>query len=285
MRIVHIIPGVDPGASERLLLEHEKAIESSSLAAKQFLSLQHSLRVCRVIDPAWLGQGGAMVETVLTPVEVIKIGNMRGIRPRLSSFFPDELIENSDLIIFTNSDICVAPDFYNKVIEIVDSGTLAGSIHRKTVLGVEPGETDSLLIAHGSPNWYQHPGSDCFFFPTSSARILRSNRLYMGVPPVGRSVVVALIALNPSYKTFRSLGLTLHFGNDMVWSTTKDLVRFRERNTVYWFFFLVKIYRVAGRRNLLHALNTMPWRGPFKLSFLISKFLNAFVNVVLQVRK
>jgi hypothetical protein len=285
MRIVHIIPGVDPAASEQLLLEHEKALESSSIAANLFRSSQHSLRVCRVTDPAWSVKEVPMVETVLNQVEVIKIGTMRGIRPRLRSFLPDELIENSDTIIFTNSDICVAPDFYNKVIEIVDSGTFAGSIHRKTVIGVEPGETDSLRIAQSSLNWYQHPGSDCFFFPTTSARMLRSSKLYMGVPPVGRSVVVALSALNPSYKTFRSLGLTLHFGNDMVWSTASDLVRLRERNTVYWFFFLIKIYRVAGYLNLSHALYSMPWPGPFKLSFLISTFLRGFVSFIFQGRK
>ena len=285
MRIVHLIPGVDPEASVALTLEHKRALESSSLAAHQFKSKDHSLAVFQVLDPTWTSTPMPKVETFSSHVETVSLGPNRGIRPRLSSFLPLELIQGFDLIIFTNSDICVTPGFYDKVAQIVESGTEAGSIHRRTILGIDPGEPDALSLALKSLNWYQHPGSDCFFFPPESAKLLSRSRMYMGVPPIGRSTVVALSALNPSYSTFHSLGITFHFGDDQVWKSSPAIVRLTHENTLYWFSFLVHTLRMTGRVGLMRGLRTMPNVGKFKLTSLALRFLLAFVKVVFSSRK
>lgn len=280
MRIVHIIPGVDQQASIALTFEHKRALESSSLAAHEFKSKDHSLAVFQVIDPSWKSTPIPKVKTFSTHVETVSLGPNDGIRPRLRSFLPLELIQDFDLIIFTNSDICVTPDFYFKVVQIVENGTEAGSIHRRTVLGIDPGEPDALNLAHKSLNWFQHPGSDCFFFPPESAKLLSGSRLYMGVPPVGRSTVVALSALNPSYSTFRSLGITFHFGDDQVWKTSPALARLTHKNTLYFFLFLVHVLRTTGRVGLMRGLRTRPGSGQLKVRSLATRFLLAFVKLL-----
>jgi hypothetical protein len=280
MRIVHIIPGVDPQASVALTFEHKRALESSCQAAHEFMSKNHSLAVFQVIDPSWKSTPIPKVKTFSTHIETVSLGPNDGIRPRLRSFLPLELVQDFDLIIFTNSDICVTPDFYSTVAHIVESGTKAGSIHRRTILGIDPRTPDALSLASKSLNWYQHPGSDCFFFPAESAKLLRESPLYMGAPPVGRATVTALSALNPSYNTFRSLGITFHFGDDQGWKSSPAIARLTHKNHLYWLFYLVHSLRTTGRVGLIRGLRTRPGGGTVKLTSLATRFLLAFVKLL-----
>jgi len=285
MRIIHIIPGIDPGASERLAMEHELAVQSASIAAHRFSCKQHSLRVCRVVDRGWPVSDKPKVDTFINRVEVVSVGHGGGLRPRLKSFMPDELVSKYDLVIFTNSDICLYPDFYESVLDLVNSGTLAGSIHRRTVIGVDPREPNALSTAQSSPNWYLHKGSDCFFFPSDSSRVFRNNLLYMGVPPVGKSIAFALSAHNPSYKTLRSLGITFHFGNDKVWQTSAALQKLRVRNNLYWFFHLVLTLRSSGVSGFMRGLETVGHPGKFMFSLVPARMLFAFVKLMGHLRQ
>jgi hypothetical protein len=284
MRIVHIIPGVDPQASVALTFEHKRALESSSIAAHEFKSKDHSLAVFQVIDPSWESISIPKVKTFSTRIETVSLGPNDGIRPRLRSFLPLELVQGFDLIIFTNSDICLTRDFYSKVLHIVENGIEAGSIHRRTILGIDPRTPDALSLASKSLNWYQHPGSDCFFFPPESAKLLSDIPLYMGVPPVGTSAVVALSALNPSYSTFRSLGITFHFGDDKVWKSSPALARLTHKNTLYWFLFLVQVLRTTGRFGLSRGLRTRPVGGRTKKLTSLTTFLLAFVKLLFSLK-
>jgi hypothetical protein len=279
MRVLHIVPGIDAGASARLHAEHSRALESYTLALGQFQKSQHELRVVYVTDPSWPKPSVSELEVFTNPVDTVSVGPNMGIRPRLGSFLPIELLQETDLVILANSDICVTPNFYHEVLQQVDSGHLAGSINRKSILGIDPDEIGALNAALNSSNWYLHPGSDCFFFPSASGEILSRSKLFMGAPPVGRHVVVTLSALNPSFKVFPELGVTFHFGDDRFWAGSVPLMRLKDLNFVYWFLELIRILPIVGVKNLLRAIRT-PLDGPVRLPILVLRFIRSSLGLL-----
>jgi hypothetical protein len=284
MRILHVIPGVDRGAPENLVIEHENALESASFAAKSFRDSRHKLSVLRVTDPDWPAPNFSEVDSYCVPIETVSVGQNMGVRPRFRSFLPANLTERFDLVILTNSDISVTTDFYFRICEFVEKGFEAGSITRRTILGVDPRSKRAKDLAIASPNWYTHPGSDCFFFPQQSASVLRNSKLYMGVPPVGRSIVVTLSALNPTFTTFLSPGITFHYGNDTVWKTSPDLLRLADVNHLYWLSHLIYVLKVTGLPALMRGFRDMPWQGKFSLSSLCLRFLSSFFRLLFRVK-
>jgi hypothetical protein len=279
MRVLHIVPGIDAGASSRLHAEHSRALESYKLALGQFQKSPHELRVVYVTDPSWPKPSVSGLEVFTNPVDTISVGVNMGIRPRLGSFLPMELLKETDLVILANSDICVTSNFYHEVLQLVDNGHLAGSINRRSILGVDPNEIGALDSALNSSNWYLHPGSDCFFFPSASGTILSKSRLFMGAPPVGRQVLVTLSALNPSFKVFTELGVTFHFGDDRFWAKSGPLMRLKDLNYVYWFLELARTLPIFGVRNLLRGLKA-PRNGPVSLPVLGMRFIASSMRLL-----
>lgn len=278
MRVIHIIPGIDQGASARLKAEHSRALESYSAAMSQVELDSHQLRVVYVTDLSWAKPSVPGIEVFAKPIESYALGENMGIRPRLGSFLPPELLEDVDYIILANSDICVTPTFYDLVIGQIESGTLAGSINRRSILGVDPLDTGALDRALKTSNWYLHSGSDCFFFPATSGNFLRKSRLFMGAPPVGRHVVVTLSALNPSFRVYEDLAATFHFGDDRFWAESKTLLKLKDLNFVYWCLELCRILPIVGGRNLLRGIKT-PIDGPVTLPSLAWRFLQSLLGI------
>jgi hypothetical protein len=257
LKITHIVPGLDPGASPTLQYEHLRALESISKAAIHSSKSDLELRVIEVCDPSWTPVITPGVEVYRHEIDYISVSEKLGIRPKLRSFFPDPLTSNTDFIVFTNADICVTIDFYEKIQEIVDKGTLAGSIHRRTVLGVVPSDPRSVDKAIMSENWYLHPGSDCYFFPAKTAAALRVSEVVMGIPPVGRLTLLTISAVNPSFKKFPTLGTTFHFGDDRVWQTSGRLRKLREMNFQSWYLAVPRLISIVGFEGFIRGMRTI----------------------------
>jgi len=262
MKITHIVPGLDPGASVSLKSEHARALESISAAAEYSSRGDLELRVIEVCDHSWNPFITPGVEVFRDKINYISINKKWGIRPKLRSFFPDSVISNTDYIVFTNSDICVTNQFYEKIHEIISNGTFAGSIHRRTVLGVDPSDSGSLEKAIKSENWYLHPGSDCFFFPAKTAGALRVSEVVMGIPPVGRLTLLTLSSSNVSFKKFASLGITFHFGDDRVWQRSKRLKKLRARNFRYMYFAFPRLISMVGVKGFIRGIRTVGFPNP-----------------------
>ena len=257
MKITHIVPGLDPGASVPLKSEHARALESISKAAKYSSRGDLELRVIEVCDHSWNPFKTPGIEVFRDKIDYISINKKWGIRPKLRSFFPDSLTSNTDYIVFTNSDICVTNQFYETIHEIISKGTFAGSIHRRTVLGVNPSDSGSLEKAIKSENWYLHPGSDCFFFPAKTSEALRVSEAVMGIPPVGLLTLLALSSSNISFKKFASLGITFHFGDDRVWQRSKRLKKLRARNFRYMYFAFPRLISIVGVKEFMRGIRTV----------------------------
>jgi len=257
VKIVHIIPGLDAGASQSLKDEHSRALESISQAVGHPPRGNLDLRVVEICDPSWPASDLPGIEVFRERIDSLSLPKERGIRPKLRSFFPQALLDDADFVFFTNSDICVVPEFYETVAGIIEKGTKAGSIHRKTILGLDPSEPDSVRKAIESDNWYLHPGSDCFFFPPATAVALRDNQLVLGVPPVGRHTVIVLSALNPSFRKFPALGITFHFGDDRVWQLSASMKKLTGRNYRSWNLALPRLRSLAGAKGFARAMATV----------------------------
>jgi hypothetical protein len=256
LKFVHIVPGLDQAATEILQAEHARALESLQVAAELFSKeeTKSSIQVVEICDPEWEPSNLAGISVVREPVGTLPTGVGSGIRPILGSFFPQKVVEDADFVLFSNSDICVRPTFYRTVHQLIVQGNLAGSIHRATILGLDPRDSDSNSQALRSENWYLHPGSDCFFFPKATANVMRKSTLLMGVPPVGRHILLTLSALNRSFKKFPALGITFHYGDDRTWKTSFNLRRLAAKNTRRAYGFIPTLLRTVGLREFFRAL-------------------------------
>ena len=274
MRLVHIVPGLDGQAPQTIRDEHSRALESISNAVSAFARGNVQLRAIVIGDVDWPSTSYSGIDILRAKIDSVGLPQGGGIRPKLRSFFVPEVTENADYVIFTNSDICVTPDFYQRVTELIDQGVLSGSIHRKTILGLDPSVAQSVQDAMTSKNWYLHPGSDCFFFPANSASALRMNELVMGVPPVGRYMLTVLGALNPSFRKFPELGITFHFGDDRIWKTSEPLRRLTNVNMRSWYLTFPKVIRLTGFRGFLRGM-----------TFAHVSSVRDWVNLIISVAK
>jgi hypothetical protein len=264
LKITHLVPGVDEKAPRVLRDEHARALESISNAAQRHLGGELEIKVVEVCDASWPATKLPGVEVFRKRIDSLSLGDEAGIRPKLRSFFPEELLSDAGTVVFTNADICVMPEFYEGVAELIRGGVEAGSIHRRTVLGVDATRPESVEAAIKSSNWYLHPGSDCFFFPASNARAMRQSEVVLGVPPVGRLMVQVLSALNPSYKKFPDTGLTFHFGDDRLWQSSKTLRNLKIRNRRNWLLSLPRVLSIAGPAGFIRGMKTIGVSTPRK---------------------
>jgi hypothetical protein len=279
VNIVHLVPGVDAGAPQTLQDEHKRALESISHAAAAYSNSELKLRVVVVCDDTWPAIGLPGLEIFRKSIDHFSLNDGGGIRPKLRSFFPSELLSEDQTLIFSNADICVAPEFYNVVADLVQGGTLAGSIHRRTVLGIDASRPENLEALTRSKNWYLHPGSDCFFFPAENAAAFVDSEVMLGVPPVGRLMVLVLSALNPSFRKFPDSGLTFHFGDDRVWQKSDSLRKLEKLNRRNWFLSLPKVLSMSGARGFMRGMNTIGIAGPRKWSRFLVQAIGSLVWV------
>jgi hypothetical protein len=122
---------------------------------------------------------------------------------------------DADILVFTNVDIAVHPDFYLRVSEILSRGLDAVSINRRTVewQRTEPPGLDWLAVQPGAP----HAGHDCFVFRRGLLENVDFNNVCVGFPPVGAVLVAALSTATPRFRILEHERLTFHLNEDRPW--------------------------------------------------------------------
>jgi hypothetical protein len=115
-------------------------------------------------------------------------------------------------LIYTNSDICLAPDFYNSVRAFLIMGFDSVIINRRTVGNLdEYGASPDIAAADVGT---KHPGFDCFVFPTAWAAKFLKTESCIGVGWVMRPLLYNLVALANRLLIAKALHLTYHYGDD-----------------------------------------------------------------------
>jgi len=117
--------------------------------------------------------------------------------------------------IFTNTDICLVPHFYEAVAAILDLGFDSIIINRRTITKntLHPSLCASDI---GKP----HEGYDCFVFPTKTP-FFKTNAC-IGMGGVMRSLRYNLAALSKNLLLLKDVHLTYHHG-DGDWQNNKAM--------------------------------------------------------------
>jgi hypothetical protein len=154
--------------------------------------------------------------------------------PQKALPFVDDIIKSAstaagdyDYLIFTNADIGLTKDFYNAVARKIHQGYDAFTINRRTlpkeILDNVPPGLELVAVDEKMQTGLSHPGSDCFVIKREIMERFSLGDLFLGFPPVAKTMVQILTRLAIKFHRFDSReGLTFHLGDDRSWQTGKN---------------------------------------------------------------
>lgn len=128
-----------------------------------------------------------------------------------------EQARDEDVIVYTNVDIGVQPQFYDYVRRWFENGNDGLVINRRTIgrnYGVQ-GEHSDVVSDVGKP----HPGFDCFAARARAFRRFVLGDTVIGTHLIGRVILWNVAAMADNWKLVRDGHLTFHVGDD---NTGKD---------------------------------------------------------------
>ncbi|NEP26657.1 hypothetical protein, partial [Moorena sp. SIO3I6] len=120
-----------------------------------------------------------------------------------------------DFIVFTNTDIILAPYFYDAVIDLLQSGFDAITINRNT-LSKKQISIDSLAINMVEKGRY-HPGYDCLIFSVKNFKKFVNNQACIGRPAVMLGLIHNRVYFSKQMLMLKKANLTFHIGDDRSW--------------------------------------------------------------------
>jgi hypothetical protein len=220
MRFVHVFSSIEARASPRLLEEHLSAL-SSWVRARAAFSKPENIQLRGVFTDGSADRSLDFPEVrfVRSESPPVTLSYARSVRtyPTVAQIL-NEVPENVDYVIFTNSDIHFSESAYTFIHKLVSLGDQAFSIHRVTLpsemLGASVDVTPKILSA-GIP----HPGSDCFVFPRHTVSQLKMGSVFMGFPPVAATILASLACSVGELTIIRGSGETYHFGDPRPWKS------------------------------------------------------------------
>lgn len=118
-------------------------------------------------------------------------------------------------MIFTNADICLKPQFYRAVRELLGNGFDALVINRRTVPPDHAFAQGSVLAQ--AETGLPHPGYDCFVFRRDHYERFVRNDALIGIPGVARGLLFNMVAQAERMLILRNVALTYHHGDDRTW--------------------------------------------------------------------
>ncbi|XLP06766.1 glycosyltransferase [Alteromonas marina] len=222
MKIKHIInPVVVPETSD-LFIAQPVTFESMRVAkqnaTKKGVDVE-LLATCYQEDeslvPSYFNYAGQMERSVLD------VGSFQRKRklPLICDILDKVDYEDDDIIIYTNVDIAVQPEFYLKVKEIYDGGLRAFTINRRTIpqYYTSPTQLSDMYKEHGE----KHPGHDCFVFTGKMLSTFNLGLGCIGANWIGRILLTNLMAHCEEFETLPDEFLTFHIGDDRSWKVSE----------------------------------------------------------------
>lgn len=127
-------------------------------------------------------------------------------------------MEDDDLVVFTNMDICVQPFFYSEISKIYNAGCDVFVINRRTI-------DKELLEKELSHSYFatgdKHIGHDCFVLPIRKLKKFNIKEHILGIGFVFRPFLFNCILHANNFHEFDDAYLTFHYGDDMDWKNEK----------------------------------------------------------------
>ncbi|MBW2937730.1 hypothetical protein KXJ69_06400 [Aureisphaera sp. CAU 1614] len=137
---------------------------------------------------------------------------------------------DADYIIYTNVDIALYPDFYKKVITLIEKGYDGICINRNTLPeeACQGATLESLYTIKG----LKHEGIDCFIIKRDLLPKFDLEHSIIGTGPVGLVIANNLLHLATKFIWIREGRYTFHIGDDKSW-LLDDVT---ERSQLYFSF-------------------------------------------------
>jgi len=121
--------------------------------------------------------------------------------------------------IFSNSDIHVQPAFYSVLAVLIQQGYDVITVNRRT-LDIDPqGRSPSPLYFAERGN--DHPGLDCFVFPSRMMDDFIPSECCCGAGHVMRSLLFNLVAHARRFLMLTHAQMTFHLGDDRYWAESR----------------------------------------------------------------
>jgi len=152
------------------------------------------------------------------PVPTGRLGRMldRMLRKPITNKPKARPLDEVEFLIFTNSDIHLQPAFYSILAVLIQQGYDVITANRRTI-DVDPHNRSSSLLylaEHGS----DHPGLDCFVFPTRMMESFVPSECCCGAGHVMRSLLFNLVAHSRRFLMLTHAQMTFHLGDDRFWA-------------------------------------------------------------------
>ena len=132
---------------------------------------------------------------------------------------------NAEYFIYTNVDIGLYENFYNRIEEIITQGYDGFCINRRvlpTFLGgirLDKKNMDLIYKLKGT----SHMGSDCFVFKRDMVPRFKFRNLFVGFAPIGKCIKHQTKINSKKYKHFTEEFVTFHLGDETSWTKRCDM--------------------------------------------------------------
>ncbi len=124
-----------------------------------------------------------------------------------------------DFVIYSNSDICLAPEFYLAIQALAGAGFDAIVVNRRTIGPMDAfARFPNLRAAEVGTT---HPGYDCFVFRRSLYDRFVKTQSCIGMVRVDLGLLYNLVAHADRMIILRNVNLTYHYGHDREWQNSK----------------------------------------------------------------
>jgi hypothetical protein len=124
---------------------------------------------------------------------------------------------DAEVLVYTNVDLALHPDFYLALDAELEAGRQAFSINRRTVHDGAGRPLEWVLAQAGEP----HGGHDCFVFERAVLQDIDFHGLCIGFPPIGRVMLAAMSTRGRGFATLDDRMLTFHVDNAKVWQSRR----------------------------------------------------------------
>lgn len=232
LKIAHIINPVNVKETSDLFLAQPVTFETMRRAKASVKSESVAVELyytCYEEDMSVVPEG--FVSAGLMEKSILDCGRFARERklPLLKEIL-DRLNDTSDAdyFIYTNVDIALMPNFYDKVAEIIREGYDGFVINRRTISNryTSVSQLDEMYADIGE----KHPGYDCFVFKKRAYANFNLGNACIGANWIGRVLIANVIANAERFKVFEDEHLTFHIGDDRSWkiSAFEDYDRHNE---------------------------------------------------------
>lgn len=174
---------------------------------------------------------------------------------------------DADYYIYTNADIGLLPNFYDKIIEEINNGFDAIIINRRRIKAkyFEVSDLENIYKDKGK----SHPGFDCFVFHKSLLQKFVLDEICVGIPFLGVSLAYNIFTFAKKPLYIPDKYLTFHIGTDVLP---------KRNNEFYIHNFNSFFFKIKPNLKPFFKLEKFPYAGKYLLIQALKWFLNPSLN-------